>query len=211
MGRAGAAMPSLRLDHLVVRARSLGEGAAWVEAALGVAPGPGGRHAAMGTHNRLLSLGPDEYLEVVAIDPEAPDPDRERWFELDGFDGPPELGAWVVRAGDLDRALKAMPAGMGRPMDLARGDLRWRISLPPPGAVPAVIEWLSDPPAPSLPDRGCRLGRLTVAGPEAPALREVLAPAMAPEARLRFGGGALALRAEIEAPSGTRALGGARA
>ena len=31
----------------------------------------GGRHPHMGTHNRLLSLGPDLYLEVIAVDPDA--------------------------------------------------------------------------------------------------------------------------------------------
>jgi hypothetical protein len=44
------------LDHLVVLAATLDEGAAWCEATLGVAPGAGGRHALMGTHNRLLRI-----------------------------------------------------------------------------------------------------------------------------------------------------------
>ena len=46
---------ALALDHLVVAARTLEEGVAWVESRLGIAMGPGGKHAAMGTHNRLLS------------------------------------------------------------------------------------------------------------------------------------------------------------
>ena len=45
------------LDHLVVAARTLEEGAAWVEAALGVKTLPGGKHPLMGTHNRVLSIG----------------------------------------------------------------------------------------------------------------------------------------------------------
>ena len=39
------------------------------EGALGATPAPGGHHPLMGTHNQLLSLGPGEYLEVIAIDP----------------------------------------------------------------------------------------------------------------------------------------------
>ena len=205
--RRARAEVTLRLDHLVVRARTLEEGAAWVEAALGVPPGPGGRHEAMGTHNRLLSLGPDEYLEVIAIDPDARAPDGPRWFGLDGFDGPPALAAWVLAAGDLDRALAALPVGMGAPMDLARGALRWRMAPAPPGPVPSVIEWRTGPPAPGLPDGGCRLRRLSVAGPEAPALREILAPLMAPDPRLLFGAaGAPAMRAHLDTPSGPRTL-----
>ena len=50
------------LDHLVVAATSLAEGSQWVEERLGVTTDPGGHHTAFGTHNRLLSLGPDCYL-----------------------------------------------------------------------------------------------------------------------------------------------------
>ena len=66
------------LDHLVVVARTLDEGAAWVESRLGAALAEGGKHELMATHNRLLSLGPAAYLEVMAIDPEAPPPARPR-------------------------------------------------------------------------------------------------------------------------------------
>ena len=84
-------MSILTVDHLVVCARDLDEGSKYVAERLGVTPGPGGEHAAMGTHNRLLSLGPEAYLEVIAINPVAPAPDRVRWFGLDEFDGPPRL------------------------------------------------------------------------------------------------------------------------
>ena len=48
---------NVELDHLVIVADSLEQGAAWCASTLGVEPGPGGRHALMGTHNRLLRLG----------------------------------------------------------------------------------------------------------------------------------------------------------
>ena len=44
------------LDHLVVAARDLASGARWLEDRLGASLAPGGVHAAMGTHNRLLKL-----------------------------------------------------------------------------------------------------------------------------------------------------------
>ena len=75
------------LDHLVIAAHTLAQGAAWCQATLGVVPGPGGRHAFMGTHNRLLRIDSagfaQAYLEIIAIDPEAPPPGRPRWFGLD--------------------------------------------------------------------------------------------------------------------------------
>ena len=68
----------LALDHLVVAAASLDDGVRWCEATFGITAGPGGRHALMGTHNRLFSIAgpdfPDAYFEIIAIDPGAPPP-----------------------------------------------------------------------------------------------------------------------------------------
>ena len=66
------------LDHLVVAARDLETGAAWLEERLGARLSAGGRHADMGTHNRLLRLGERRYLELIAIDPAGPPPARPR-------------------------------------------------------------------------------------------------------------------------------------
>lgn len=59
------------VDHLVVMAAPLAEGAAWCEATLGVTPGPGGEHPLMGTHNRLINITSPAfttaYLEIIAI------------------------------------------------------------------------------------------------------------------------------------------------
>ena len=140
------------LDHLVVAARTLEEGAAWVESALGVAPIAGGKHALMGTHNRVLALDVRRYLEVIAIDPEASPPSRPRWF---GLDEPatrerlargPALLHWVARVPDIDAALRDYPEAV-EVLDLTRGDFAWRIGvprdgrLPCGGACPTLIQW----------------------------------------------------------------------
>jgi catechol 2,3-dioxygenase-like lactoylglutathione lyase family enzyme len=62
------------LDHLAIVAPDLDSGCAFVSRVLGVDLQPGGAHPRMGTHNRLLRLGPDTYLEVIAIDPSAQRP-----------------------------------------------------------------------------------------------------------------------------------------
>jgi hypothetical protein len=64
------------LDHLVVAAQTLSAGCAFVEAQLGVLPRPGGQHVTMGTHNALIGLGPGQYLEIIAIDPDGERPAR---------------------------------------------------------------------------------------------------------------------------------------
>ena len=53
MSDAAAAPLVIEPDHVVVAARSLDEGADWCERILGVRPVEGGKHATMGTHNRL--------------------------------------------------------------------------------------------------------------------------------------------------------------
>ncbi len=171
----------MRLDHLVISCDTLEEGAAAVEETLGIAPVAGGRHASMGTHNRLLSLGPGAYLEVIAIDPTAPAPDHARWFGLDGFSGPPRLTNWVVRCGDLAQAAALAPRGIGRIAELARGDFRWAITIPEDGMLPfdglfpGLIQWHGDAhPAAQLPDAGLRLGRLNLCHPRAEMLRSSL-------------------------------------
>lgn len=198
----------LLLDHIAVAATDLAQGVDWVERQLGVTMAPGGQHPVMGTHNRLLGLGP-LYLEVIAIDPDAPAPARPRWFDLDRFTGQPRLSNWIARCDDLEAALSVAPDGAGVPVALSRGDLRWQMAvpgdgrLPFDGAYPALIAWKGAAhPAARLPDCGCRLTRLEVIHPDAQALRAALAGQLqAPEVEISQGA-APALRAHIDGPKG---------
>lgn len=155
---AGHRPPPLAVDHLVVAARSLQEGVAWCESVLGVTPGPGGQHAFMGTHNRLLALGPGPasadapsaprveraYLEIIAIDPAGnpPAPGRRRWFGLDEpalqarLARAPELVHWVARAQPLNPWAQAWQAAgwdVGTPTAAHRetpaGRLAWTLTV----------------------------------------------------------------------------------
>ncbi len=201
----------LRLDHVAIACVSLPEGVAATERALGVPLAPGGAHAAMGTHNRLLSLGDAEYLEVIAIDPAAPHPSRPRWFDLDRFAGPPRLAAWVCACDDMTAALAACPAGSGEPMDLAREDLRWQMAVPQDGRLPfdglfpALIRWQGAHPAPRLPDHGLHLTALRLSHPQADALRAALAP-LIDDPRISVTEGPPGLSATLSTPHGPRML-----
>jgi hypothetical protein len=203
----------LVLDHIAVAAETLAEGAAHVEAALGVELSDIGIHDRMGTHNRLLGLGPGVYLEVIAINPDAAPPAQARWFDLDNFTGKPRLTNWIVRTDDLAGVLRRAPRGMGVPISFARGPYLWQMGVPPDGklpwdgAAPALIEWESAlHPAERLPDRGCRMAGLTVEHPEAEAMLAAF-PALGRVEGVRVVAGPVKrLWAEIDTPSGRKFL-----
>jgi len=198
----------LKMDHLAVCAETLAEGVDYVETLLGVAMAPGGEHAKMGTHNRLLSLGPDCYLEVIAINPDAMAPDHPRWFDMDNFSGEPRLTNWICQVDSMDD----LPAGLGQPMSLQRGDLRWQMAVPHDGrlpfngAFPAAIKWAgSAHPNQRLPDSGCTLGQLNIRHPEVEDLRAELEPNLITK-NVTYSNGDLMLSAVIATPSGLKVL-----
>ena len=186
-------------DHLVIAARTLEEGVAWCEATLGVTPGPGGRHALMGTHNRLFSIAspamPRAYFEIIAIDPEAGDLGRPRWYDLDApamqslLTQGPQLVHWVLGCTDIAlRCERLRRAGVdrGEPIGAQRqtstGLLQWRISVRDDGArlfagaLPTLIEGGAEHPADAMPASGVTLDRLQVAGLPMNVLEDCAAP-----------------------------------
>ena len=61
---------TMRIDHVIYATADLDAAAARVEAEIGVAAVPGGRHDRIGTHNMIVPLG-GGYLELLAVfDPE---------------------------------------------------------------------------------------------------------------------------------------------
>ena len=202
----------ITFDHIAVAGETLAAATAHVEAALGVPLQQGGEHAVFHTHNTLLGLEDGLYLEAIAINPDAPAPDRARWFDLDRFAGSPRLTNWICRCDDLDTTLAQLPEGFGAPVDLQRGDLRWRMAVPHDGILPydncapALIQWVGDAhPAPRLTQQGCRIEAFTVRHPEAEAMAALLAPLLA-DPRITFEAGAPQLSAQIATPNGSATL-----
>ncbi|MDA5555200.1 VOC family protein [Shimia sp. MMG029] len=200
----------MQLDHLAVAAENLAEAVAHVEEALGVAMGPGGEHAHFGTHNQLIGLADGLYLEAIAANPAADALPYPRWFDLDRLSGGARLGNWICRSDDLEAELARLDVDAGKPIALARGDLRWRMAVPDSGVLPfdnrfpALIQWdVAVTPAELLPASGVALSRLEVAHPEAAALEAAVGLS---DARVVFVEGPSELRATFDTPHGTRVL-----
>ena len=202
----------MELDHIAVSALTLDDATAHATQALGVSLQPGGQHVVFHTHNTLLGLADGLYLEAIAINPDAPIPERPRWFDLDRFQGAPRLTNWICRCDDLDAALAALPGGFGTPVNLQRGDLRWRMAVPATGVLPfdncapALIEWQGQAhPSARLTASGCRLSEIHISHPNADALHDMLAPYLVDD-RVQFVIGSPGLRAVFETPNGTGTL-----
>lgn len=195
-------------DHFAISAATLEAGAAHVARHLGVGMGPGGAHPRMGTHNRLTGLAPGEFLEVIAVDPDAAPHDRARWFDLDRRAGPPRIGNWVLRCDDLDAAVARHPAA-GRIVAVERGAFRWRMAVPDDGILPfdgcfpALMQW--DTPPPAFADTGLRMTALTLHHRQAGALRKVVADLLA-DPRVTIETGPRAIAARIDTPDGPRGI-----
>ena len=202
----------LELDHIAVSGETLEDARSFVEESLGVPMVAGGRHAVFHTHNTLLGLDGGLYLEAIAIDPDAPAPDRPRWFDLDRFKGRPRVTNWICRVAQLSDILPEIPLDFGDPVDLERGDLRWQMAVPADGILPfdncapALIQWKTDVhPASLLTSQGVRLRKLTVYHPQAGVLSDYLRPHLS-DPRIDFETGSPGYDAEFSTPHGERAM-----
>jgi hypothetical protein len=184
MTRLAPAVP----DHLVLAAATLAQGVEYISDLTGVTPRPGGKHAAMGTHNALARLGERLYLEVIAIDPQGVKPARPRWFDLDSGDlavdliERPRLVHWVARTSDIEAAVARATEPPGEILPFERGDYRWRITVPADGhrpgkgLVPTLIQWdVPQHPADALPAAGLSLVELAGSHPDPVPIRAALA------------------------------------
>ena len=204
-----------RLDHITVVAPSLEAGAAYIQGALGVLPGPGRTHPGMATHNLLLALGSDVYLEVISADPGAGPGKRPRWFGLDEMlpGSPARLADWVASTDDIAKA--AVPE-LGEVESMRREHHTWKMtvradgSLPLDGAAPLLIQRASGVnPAAALPPRGLLLRRLQIRHPAPSQVVALFAKiglvSKAPVTVTK--GNECRLIADIQTPSGPRQLG----
>lgn len=170
------------LDHIVLGAATLAEGAALLERLFGVHCEAGGRHEGAGTHNLLLGLGPDAYLEVIAIDPDQSEPAQPRLFRLDEpnrraelVKGPQVVG-WVARTDRIEAEAARLGAGL---RTMRRGGLAWRMAIPPPeadwdGLLPPLIQWDGPAAVERLTDSGLRLHHMAAGHRQVAALSAAL-------------------------------------
>jgi len=217
----------LQLDHLIIAARTLEEGADFVAAKLGIEMTGGGAHPLMRTHNRLLNLWGGAYLEVIAVDPDAAavETPRPRLFALDDpvqqkrLEAGPQLVHWVARVNRpkvLTRWQAQYPERIPAVVPMTRGANAWDLTIPADGTfpvwqgagdglLPSLIQWdTPQHPSESLPETGIALKSLTGFHPRAHLISEQLAwLGVSHLMRVEVTAGAPVLVAEFELPDGS--------
>ena len=148
-----------KLDHIVFGARSLEEGTNFIEKKLDIKLSEVGYHDFMGTHNRVVKVDKDVYLEVIAIDPSSKSPNENRWFNLDNpilqkkLEYSPQMIGYVIETKD-----KEILKHFCTPIEASRGNYKWNFAMPSlesnffnkelieNGIIPSLINWKSNKP-----------------------------------------------------------------
>ena len=201
------------IDHLVYAAPDLPAAVAEVEGRFGVLAQAGGKHDGSGTHNALLALGAQTYLEIIAPDPGQPTPPMPRPFGVDGLRRG-ALVSWALACDDIDAAVARARSRGYDPGEVADGQratptgtvLRWRLTLNamPGSLIPFLISWGgTEHPARSAP-RGLTLEAFNLEHPDPPSLAPLLT-ALGADVEIRPAATA-AFVARLSGPNGTHVL-----
>ena len=145
-----------RIDHIVIAATNLISGTKNLETKLSTKFSPGGEHKTMGTHNKLLKLQSNIYLEIISNNPNVSKPSRQRWFSLDEssikekIKKSPRLLCWVLEVDNIEDTVKKCGYNPGKILQLSRDELTWKVTVPSNGklvehgVLPVLIEWPSN-------------------------------------------------------------------
>ena len=201
------------IDHLVYAAPDLAAAIAEVEERCGVRAQAGGKHIGLGTHNALVALGPQTYLEIIAPDPGQPEPSMTRPFGVDGVSRGGLVG-WALACDDIDTAVARARRHGYDPGEVADGRragptgtvLRWRMTLNAMtgSVIPFLISWGdTEHPARSAP-RGLTLEAFHLKHPDPASLSAPLA-ALGADVEIKPAAAA-ALIARLSGPNGSMVL-----
>lgn len=178
-------MPAtLTTDHFLLGSADLDAGIRFLREKTGVEAMEGGNHPGAGTHNALVSLEADAYLEIISPDPQATFLE-ETYRLLPGLTEP-TLFFWAVRTTDIVRSQVAVQhAGFQtsaiRPGSRTQKDgglLEWRtfrVNSRFPGLVPFFIEWSATARHPSVDaPKGCVVDRFEIFTPDPVEVSQVM-------------------------------------
>jgi len=175
--------PRVWLDHFVVAIDDLDVGRSEFEALTGVGAVYGGEHPTLGTHNALVSLGPDRYLEILS--PRPGDAVHPMFGEAGGHSSLTPI-LWALATSDVSELHRIVGEAGFDSTALSPGSrvtvddeiLRWTMFMMGEGSpanAPFFIEWDSATrhPSTSSPE-GCSLEAFEVSSADRGSLERLL-------------------------------------
>ena len=163
----------IKIDHVILGINDLEKGMKTFNDQSGVMPKFGGFLPAFGTHNALISLGNNSYLEIIAPQPNL-DPVDSAFGGLEKYAALTPIG-WALQVEDLQEVVnqlnnnKITHSGIkpGARKTSNRGWLRWHTvflkNAQKLSINPFFIKWETDSAHPSLTEpAGCSLNSVEV-------------------------------------------------
>lgn len=182
-GSADGQGEKARIDHILWAVPDLDKGAAELGKRMNVEPVYGGFHPGRGTANKLVSVGPHTYLEVIGPDPRLDVPEG-RGADFANMEEA-AISTFAINIGDADGvAGRLAAAGLeysgprAGSRDTPWGEtLAWRsltVSSEEFGdLIPFVIQWTTDNHPSASSPRGPQLKSLSVWHPNASGLQHI--------------------------------------
>ncbi|MBC87642.1 MAG: hypothetical protein CL677_10745 [Bdellovibrionaceae bacterium] len=160
---------NIQLDHIVWAHPHLELGNQNFSEQTGVTPRLGGQHLDLGTHNSLVSLGSDSYLELISPDPTNKVPGGVQVLGI-GEVTQPKIVGWAISVPlqEIQQKLRqsgfaVSEIGSGSRRTPENIKLKWNYIFleepefnETPQIAPFFIQWLGENPAHNSP-RGCTL------------------------------------------------------
>jgi hypothetical protein len=200
----------MQIDHLVYASPTLEQGMAEIQELTAVKPVIGGKHLQWGTWNALISLGPQCFFEIIAIDP-AQSYVGPIIFDLDTITES-KLVRWVAKSNRIPEQVKLAEAAgfsLGPVIEGQREKqdgtlLKWSLtdplSNPGDGLIPFLIDWRDTPHPGSATPKGCMLLALSGKHPN-PGIIQQMLQAIELDFEIEKGK-TIELTATIQAPNG---------
>ena len=140
------------IDHIVYVCQDLGYTRAKFQDLLGINIYTGGRHLKKGTHNALFRIGPRQYFELLAPDPERNKDIDLNWLGTDQLENE-RISRWCIQPDNFQKGISFMNdiskyhyEGIAGSRKKPNGDmLTWKLglcnSITETDVFPFLIDW----------------------------------------------------------------------
>lgn len=141
------------IDHIVYAVPDLLSGKNRIASILGVEVYYGGKHEHHGTHNALVRIGEEIYLEIISSDPDNVKVVSPRWMGVDILNNTARISRWAMKSEISKEKISTLKnykqdLGVSSRGSRLKPDgtlLEWELTLPAPNPIvepcPFLIDW----------------------------------------------------------------------